>query len=59
MKIPRARQDADVAGVAEFLGGIVRMLARIVLQGFEWAGRHRLATEAAIGNADQIGRAIE
>ena len=31
MKIPRARQDAHVARMADFLGRIVRMLTPIVM----------------------------
>jgi hypothetical protein len=34
MEIPRARQDPDIAGMANALGGIVGMLAAIVIDRF-------------------------
>ena len=43
MKIPRRRQDAHVAGMADFLGRIVRMLTAVVMQ--------RLARH---GNVDNV-----
>jgi hypothetical protein len=32
MKIPRRRQDADVARVADFLRGIIRVFAAVVVE---------------------------
>ncbi len=57
MKIPRARQDAHVTGMADPLGRIVRMLAPVVMQRFDQrrARRHGMfAAERVIGQTNQI-----
>src|SRR5580704_3493565 len=43
MKIPRGRQDAHVARMADFLGRVFGMLAAVVMQRLDqrWAGRYR------------------
>src|SRR5262249_54797605 len=53
MKVARRRQDADVAGVADFLRGVFAMGAAVVVE--REPVRHRLlASWRVIGKADQI-----
>ena len=67
MKIPRGRQDAHIAGMADFLCRVIWMVAPIVLQGLGMqgfdqggTGRYRLlAAERVVGKAHQIMRAVE
>src|SRR3954454_3210561 len=62
MKIPRLRQDAHVARMADFLGRIVRVLAPIVMQRFDQcrAGWHSmLSAECVIGKINEITGAVE
>jgi hypothetical protein len=44
MKIPRGRQDAHVAGMADFLGRMVRMFTPVVIERLDQGGtdRHRM-----------------
>jgi hypothetical protein len=61
MKIPRARQDPDIARVTMFLRRIVRMLMAVI----ERIGRHRarrhanFSAERVVGEILKILRAIE
>ncbi len=41
MKIPRGRQDAHVAGMADFLGRMVGVVARIVIERLDQRGADR------------------
>jgi hypothetical protein len=52
MKIPRRRQDAHVARMADFLGGVVRVLAAVVIQRLDQrrTGRLSLAPRGAPWN---------
>jgi len=57
MKIPRGRQDAHVARMADFLRRIAGMLTPVVMQRFDQrrAGRHRMfSAERVIGKMHQI-----
>src|SRR3954452_7439637 len=57
MKIPRRRQDANVAGVAKFLRGRIRVGAGVVIERFDQIGacRHRmLAGQGIVGKPDQV-----
>ena len=62
MKIPRGRQDAHVARVADFPGRIVRVLTPVVMQRFDQrrAGRHGMfPAERVIGKMHQVTGAVE
>src|SRR6266699_1295299 len=62
MKIPRGRQDADIARVADFLCGIVGVFAPVVIERLDQrgAGRHGgLAAQRVVGKPHQIMRAVE
>ena len=62
MKIPRLRQDAHVAGMADALGGIVGMLAAVVVERLDQGGARRqrmLAFKGIVGQADQVVRAVD
>ena len=57
MKIPRGRQDADVARMADFLRGIFRVIAPVVLQRFDQrrARRHGVfSDECVVGETYQV-----
>src|ERR1700722_20850401 len=52
MKIPRARQNPHVAGMADFLGWIFQMLSPVVIERLDQRGPGRhgmLAAERVIG----------
>ena len=57
-EIPRARQDAHVARMTNFLGRIVRMLAAVVVQRFDRRGsRHGMfPAERVVGKVHQVMR---
>src|ERR1700730_4388770 len=62
MKIPRPRQDADIARMADFLRRIVRLLAAVVVERFgrRGAGSHaKFSAERVVGETFKILRAIE
>jgi hypothetical protein len=62
MKIPRARQDAHIAGMADFLGRIFRMVAAVVVERLNQGrpSRHwRFSAKRVVGKSHQIAGAVE
>src|SRR5437588_437296 len=61
MKIPRRRQDANVARVTDFLSGRVEVIAAVVIERLDQRGPDRQSMftgERVIGETGQILRAV-
>src|SRR2546429_8099026 len=61
MKIPRRRQDANVARVTDFLSGRVEVIAAVVIERLDQRGPDRqsmFAGERVIGETGQIVGAV-